>query len=402
VLRRRAWLGALVGLLAPFTVGLSTAAATDTLRGGQTLAAGQSLVSGDNHYVLTLRTDGDLVLYIANGLSLGRVLWTSGTAGDAGDHAVLQNNGNLVLYDANNQTLWSSNTSTAGCANLVVQEDGNLVLYNAKHAVWATSTVNTMLEPGDVLLPGERIFSYDEQYELLMQTDGNLVTYGATGPLWSTQAPATPGNFLAMHTSGDLVEENSAHHLLWKSATYVKGSYAHLQVDGNFVVYTAAKKAVWSSKTNAARPKGAPRYTRPAFEACPPPPPPPSPPPTPTPSPVVLVPKNTPFPKLHLKHLTIKMSWVWKRSRTRLHRVAISRFPHNATITFSCKGRGCPRHRHRDRAGWRQLNRLIRSLNGRYYRAGDQITIMITKKHFRPEKITVKIRWGRLPAVRQL
>ena len=68
--------------------------------------------------------------------------------GDTGDHAVLQYDGNLVLFDANGQTLWSSNTSTAGCANLVVQEDGNLVLYNATHAVWASNTVNYDAERG--------------------------------------------------------------------------------------------------------------------------------------------------------------------------------------------------------------------------------------------------------------
>ena len=96
------------------------------------------------------------------------------------------------------------------------------------------------------------------------------------------------------------------------------------------------------------------------------------------------------------------MSWVWRRNTTRLHKVTISKLPRNATIHFSCQGKGCPHHRFRDQANWRQLNRLTRSLNGRYYRAGDTITIMITEKRFRPEKISVRIRYGALPKVRVL
>ena len=380
----------MVGLAISLVFGVANSAATDTLLGGQTLTAGQTLVSTDGHYVLALQDDGDLVLSTLNGLGAGRVLWSSGTAGDTGDYAVLQDDGNLVLLDSGGQTLWSSNTSTAGCTNLVVQEDGNLVLYNAAHAVWSTHTVNTVLEPGDDLYPGQRIFSLNDQYEVYMQADGNLVLYGTTGALWSTHTWGIPGNHLEMQPSGDMVLYTSARRVLFETATDKPGSSAHLQEDGNFVVYGPGGHALWSSRTNATRAIGAARYTRPAFAACPPPPPPPAPAPTAPSDPVVLVPKNTTFPKLRLKHLQIKISWVWKRNTTRLHKVTIRRLPHNATINFSCKGKGCPRHRLRDRANWRQLNRLTRSLNGRYYRAGDDITIMITERHFRPEKISVR------------
>ncbi len=397
--RCRTCLGVLVGLVLVSGVAVSNAvaAAPSALLGGQTLTAGHTLASPDGHYILAMQTDGNLVLYLHNGGFNLRALWSSGTSGDRGDRAVLQSNGNLVLYDAKNQALWSTNTSSAGCTNLVVQEDGNLVLYNSKKAVWASHTVNTNLRANDVLLARERIFSPDEQYEVTMQPDGNLVLYGATGALWSTHTWGIPGNHAILQKDGNLVVYTTAGRALWSSKTHGhSGDHAHLQNDGNFVVY-AGSKALWASGTYANRPKGTPRYSRPAFVACPPPPPPPAPKASPPADPVVLVPQHTKVRRLHVR---MSMSWTWNRDITRLHRIKISRVPRHATITVRCHGRGCPRHRAEVSA--RHLRRLIRYLDGRRYRAGDRILILISGRGRRTERVSVRIRYAALPKVRLL
>jgi len=54
---------------------------------------------------------------------------------------VLQDDGNLVVYDTAGHPRWSSGTAGTGAHNrLVVQNDGNLVLYSAHGAVWNTHT----------------------------------------------------------------------------------------------------------------------------------------------------------------------------------------------------------------------------------------------------------------------
>jgi hypothetical protein len=394
----RTWLGALVGLTIVLAVtAADAAAAPSALLGGRTLFAGQTLVSGDGHYILAMQTDGNLVLYVHNGGFTVRPVWASGTAGDRGDRAVLQGDGNLVLYDAKNQALWSTNTSTAGCTNLVVQEDGNLVLYNRSHAVWASHTLQTELKPGDELTPGERIFSIDEQYELAMQTDGNLVLYGATGALWATGTWGIPGNYAIMQRDGNFVLYTSRGRALWSSKSHGNpGSFASLQNDGNLVVYDGSKP-LWASRTNANRPKGKTRFPRPAFIACPPPPPPPAAAPSAPSDPVVLVPQHTKVRRLHVR---MSISWTWDRDITRLHRIKISRVPRHATITVRCRGRGCPRHR--QEASARHLKRLIGYLDGRRYRAGDRVVISISGRGRRTERISVRIRYGALPKVRLL
>ncbi|MGB8687190.1 MAG: hypothetical protein WCD53_07615 [Microcoleus sp.] len=88
--------------------------------------------------------------------------------------------------------------------------------------------VRYYLQEGDFLLPGDRLFSQSQNYQLIYQEDGNLVVYDS-----STEKP------------------------IWASNT--KGSYAwrtYMQDDGNFVVYTDHAKPVWSSGVYKSQYKG--------------------------------------------------------------------------------------------------------------------------------------------------
>ncbi|TGE37092.1 hypothetical protein E4K67_18075 [Desulfosporosinus fructosivorans] len=85
-----------------------------------------------------MQDDGNLVLY-AQGKT--QALWASRTNGHKIDEAVLQSDGNFVIYAAG-QALWASLTHGNQVAYLVVQNDGNLVIYHQNGtALWATNTV---------------------------------------------------------------------------------------------------------------------------------------------------------------------------------------------------------------------------------------------------------------------
>ncbi len=389
---------AAVAVIFTLAASSSVALASDTLLGGQTLGPGQTLASGDGHYLLAMQTDGNLVLYVMNGSSIHRAVWSTGTHGDNGARAVLQSNGNLVLFSPVNEALWSSNTSGVGCANLVVQDDGNLVMYAGKHNVWSTHTVATTLQPGDELVPGQRIFSPGgEHFVVYMQTDGNLVLYGPTGALWSSGTWGIPGNHAIMQTDGNLVVYTTAGRALWSSGTHGdSGAYAAVQQDANFVVYHKGK-GVWSSGTAGKAPNsGKSQWSVPAFVACPPPAPPPA--ATGPPSaPVVKVPVAS---KLRRLRVRVTMSWTWDRAHTRLYRIKIPHLPRRATVLVWCRGRGCPRHV--VIAGRRRLGRLLHSLDGQSYRAGDRLLVTIYERGRKTERITIGIRYGRLPRVRLL
>lgn len=56
---------------------------------------------------------------------------------------LMQNDGNLVVYDDNHSPLWASNTQGKGIPKYryVMQQDGNLVVYDQlNNALWASNT----------------------------------------------------------------------------------------------------------------------------------------------------------------------------------------------------------------------------------------------------------------------
>jgi hypothetical protein len=228
--------------------------AVNTLSQGQQLSGGQKLMSQDNHSVLVMQGDGNLVLY--NDLSAA---WTSKTANNSLKNLVMQGDGNLVIYNAANQPLWSAGTSGNPGARLVLQNDGNLVIYNAANQpLWSAGTSGNpggnhitlkSLRTSD-MFPGQQMNTADGNYRLVFQTDGNLVLYSRNRALWSSNTYGKSSAVLSMQSDGNLVLYDSTHRPLWYSNTSGRGwSTLRIQQDGNLVLYTASGKATWSTQT---------------------------------------------------------------------------------------------------------------------------------------------------------
>ncbi|HEY3093064.1 MAG TPA: matrixin family metalloprotease [Vicinamibacterales bacterium] len=101
-------------------------AVNDTLVAGGRLLPGQSLTSPNRRFRLIYQGDGNLVLYDDVERSAP---WSSGTAGLTTGQAVMQTDGNFVIYDGSNQPRWMSGTASNANPRLVLQVDGNLVVY---------------------------------------------------------------------------------------------------------------------------------------------------------------------------------------------------------------------------------------------------------------------------------
>jgi hypothetical protein len=100
------------------------------------LSVGESRMSDNGQYRLDMQPDGNLVLYRT---SDNAPLWASKTDGRGGTHAVMQSDGNLVVYgDAG--AVWASQTAGNSSATLAVQDDGNVVIHQSGTPIWATDT----------------------------------------------------------------------------------------------------------------------------------------------------------------------------------------------------------------------------------------------------------------------
>ncbi|PZV11647.1 MAG: lectin [Leptolyngbya sp.] len=124
-------------------VAVLPAYALDTLSPGQQLNRGESLASQNGCFTFILQDDGNLVLYQQG----NKALWQAGTSGKAVARAVMQGDGNLVLYGYDNTPVWNSRTDGKDGSRLIIQNDGNVVIYtpSQNRAVWNTKTGTTQV-----------------------------------------------------------------------------------------------------------------------------------------------------------------------------------------------------------------------------------------------------------------
>lgn len=115
---------------------------SDILQPNQWLNINDALTSNNGQYQLILQPDGDLVLYR---LGYPSGLWSSGTK-DA-IRAIMQSDGNFVLYDHSGKPLWATGTSGANASFLILQDNGNLVIYRPNIQEWESGTGSCIVSP---------------------------------------------------------------------------------------------------------------------------------------------------------------------------------------------------------------------------------------------------------------
>jgi len=114
----------------------------NVLHGGGVIPKGSSLFSPNKRVRLTMQPDGNLVLYGDD-----KYIWDSRTNGKPADRAVMQTDGNLVVYDGGGKVLWSSGTNGNTTAYLSVYDDGNAVIRAGNgpkkdQGIWSTKQEN--------------------------------------------------------------------------------------------------------------------------------------------------------------------------------------------------------------------------------------------------------------------
>ena len=109
---------------------------TDRLEPDGRMALNSSLTSPNGTYRLLYQSDGNLVLYTGSS-----AIWATNTGGSNASPAVLQGDGNFVIYNAAGIARWATNTGGQGRSRLVLQNDGNVVLFRLSdnQAIWDRS-----------------------------------------------------------------------------------------------------------------------------------------------------------------------------------------------------------------------------------------------------------------------
>lgn len=224
----------------PLGVPVTPIEGTTIVPAGTTLSAGQSVLSPNGLYTLELNTAGELVEQMGS-----RVMWSTGTVGAPGDEAVMQPDGNFVLYSSTETPLWSSGTSLPGAA-LSVGDNGALEVSGPTGVLWSVKPASNSVLSGDTLQPTQKIVSPNGMYQLDMQVDGNLVEYTAGRALWSTKTHK-PGASAFLGLSGNLRILTGTGRLVWAShGKPALDTQLQLLNNGALVIVTA-KSIRWTN-----------------------------------------------------------------------------------------------------------------------------------------------------------
>lgn len=131
------------------------------LKASQRLNAGDVLRSPNGNYGLFMQGDGNLVLY-AGQPAVPSAVWATNTwqlpISLRPTYAEMQDDGNFVLYNQARFPSWSTGTQKNPNARLVLQDDRNLVIYDANSALWSAHTA--------IVLPDQNqpVTRHEEQY----------------------------------------------------------------------------------------------------------------------------------------------------------------------------------------------------------------------------------------------
>lgn len=220
----------------------------------QRLNANQCIASPHGQYLLYMASDGNFYIY---DLAHNTGTWGPGTYGHPGAYAMLQTDGNFVVYDANGVGIWSSGTYGTNAERLNMEDDGRIILFKS---AWNSGTSDgqfygtAVAHPGcdigigtgwtGVLGSGQCFVSPNGRFELLMQADGNLVIYDRSvipnKALWSSGTAISPvdpavamrtlysydglGNLLRVDQKGTAPSDSTQ----WRTRTFAYDSLSRL------------------------------------------------------------------------------------------------------------------------------------------------------------------------------
>jgi len=99
----------------------------DILNVGESLSCGQMLVSRNNMFRAIMQEDGNFVVYD----NLDKAIWATKTNGKGGKILTMQADNNLVIYTDTGKAVWSAKSNKKNSKpQLIMQNDQNLVIYN--------------------------------------------------------------------------------------------------------------------------------------------------------------------------------------------------------------------------------------------------------------------------------
>lgn len=211
---------------------------------GKTYVPGGFCLATDTD-LFVYQSDGNLVWYINN-----EAQWSSGTQG-RGQLLILQDDGNIVVYDANGGALYASSWGYSLAALTTVDQMKYLTLGTAWHSHFVSHQINLRTVGNTTYTTSSALIGLHWE-ELGVQNVS--CTFEAVGINLATPARMiSRGQLCWSNANGTLIFQDDGNFVLyvggkarWNSRTAGRGALLALQSDGNVVVYDAAMRPLWA------------------------------------------------------------------------------------------------------------------------------------------------------------
>lgn len=233
------------------TIAPTTPKCNNVIETGQDISLGFEIFSCNGKFKLQLQADGNLAVWKTNEAFF---VWSSGTYRRGITRAVMQSDGNFVLYKGLSP-IWSTNTK-GNNFKAKVEDNGRFTIYENSIEKWSSRPLGRTdtIYSGEEIPLGTELISPRGCFKMVLQDDGNLVVYYNKpngGVLWTTNTQnkgvykaviQKDGRFRLWTRTAVVVWETT-----WANNNVVDtGARVVIQDDGNVVVYQG-NLAMWAS-----------------------------------------------------------------------------------------------------------------------------------------------------------
>lgn len=193
---------------------------TNRLNAGDRVRAGGHIAAGGGQ--LLVQDDGNMVIYNPT----GGAVWSTKTVGSGANQLIMQADGNLVLYDKNMKPRWATATNGHPGAYALFQDDGNLVVYGpGGDALWSSRTAEWRYHEKSNTLSdiGKAVKSVVKSPYLKVAISGVALVFPAVGVPAMAALVATEKALDAAEQTADTAKKLGAEKLLKATADLAKG-----------------------------------------------------------------------------------------------------------------------------------------------------------------------------------
>ena len=206
-----------------------------SLTSGAILKPLEGLASQNGRFRLTMQQTGALVLQVA---STGEPIWSTGSGGHADAYAVMQSDGNLVVYPKNTvrfvggpppSALYQTSTYGHDGATLHLLDTGNMVIEDSVSGRWLWQSGSGSADLGPRLIatqglhPLQYMRSPDGAFELSNDGwTGQMRLFAVRSPKcfrWIEPSIGLPASVSALMPDGEFVMLAPVSHQTWTSMT---------------------------------------------------------------------------------------------------------------------------------------------------------------------------------------